>query len=1545
MQNRKWSLLTILLLMTFIWAQPDISVAPLQFDIALSHYTNDLVADCTLSITDNGDGLEFGWQEIDSNPTLTFTKADYADWTLPQNQDRISSSVWIARKDNQSLYNAASEVGYNNPYYNDPISPAGTLWHFDGIVPVRGISTGPAGYWSFVQANNYDPQSIIGVPGSLFLVADSVFLDIVFHSFSGGNTGGGFSYTRESYGVPWMTVEDMSVRAGSWALNVNFDATNLVKGNYAASIVITSNDADTPEITIPVSLTVDGPVPVVSVTPVAIDAGTLVQGESDSTTHKIVITNTGDADLYWNLSFEDLTPGEEIYFEKQDYANWNLPENQDRITDDVWLTRQNNNGLFNIAVEGSCDDYTSPSGTEWWWGPTNQFDPTEDSYEAFKPAANFELSDLPESVMSLHLIDEDRYYDVYFHDWSCCDNGGFAYTRMTPDYKWIGGSKIDGIVPGTSTETVRVLSVGQSDTVDVYFMSGRIPGGDYSGNLTLQTNDPLNPEIVIPVQLNIFVPPPIAAVNVESIDAGTLIQGESDVTTHKIILTNTGEGDLNWRAKFIDNSPVAVYFEKANYADRMLPENQDFITENVILTRADEEGLFNIAQEYYYTDNNSPYGTEWSSYPTSESSPEDYGSWRNNAHPYNGGPGLGAPTSLHLIDEDIYFDVIFHTWTSGEDEGGGGFSYTRSTPQYHWIDAEMNSGVIPGYGSLRTLSVGQSDTIDLYFYSEDIPGGDYWGDIIIKTNDPVNPEFVIPVTLNIYEPLPVISVDVTAINGTASLYDEIATDTEQITITNSGDADLIIEMTLEGGGIPVTFTKMDYADYTNPANQDYITENVIITRQTYQGIFNIAVEASYDRNYGRYAPTGTLWARGATKFAHPESYTTWYNATNRLYQNGMNEVFSMYLTEDDLYFDVVFHQWTAGGQGGGFSYTRTPAYPGWVWLPVANDTITYDQPDRAAETYAVEFDATGLEPGYYHSELIIRSNDPLQRKIVLPVEFFVDGPMPTVDLLPANIDLSLKANEIDTSLSVNIANNGDADLLWSLRIDNPNPETVTFTKEDWADWYLPQNQDRITNSVWITRADFRGIFNMARESSYSDGDRALAPPLGGDGASPIGTVWAPGPTNNVRPEMYTSWENAVNENPPASVGRTYSMYLYWDNLYFDVTFNHWTIGEYGGGGGFSYTRTQVGAPWLETASRDGQVPFGTAQDVKLKFDTYNMPGGDYYANIFVRSNGYDGAEGMIPIHLFVDGPVHTPVITGVVDVPADQGGWVRVFFNRSFFDTDVPADPTRAAEAYTVEINDGSGWTAATTTVAYGQESYSVLVPTTRDSINAEQNGIIGFRVVAGLEEGNWISAAMEGYSVDNIAPMAPTGLLAAVSEGAVNLTWDESAAEDLGYFKVYRSAVDNFVPSTENLIGTTETTLFVDTEISQVGQYYYRVSAMDANGNESEYSTVTMVVLSAEDGFGLPRKFALHHNYPNPFNPVTSIRYDLPAQAFVRIRVFDLLGKEIATLVNGTQEAGYQSVRWNATDRFGQPVSAGVYLYQIQAGEFSQTYKMVLLK
>jgi len=94
-----------------------------------------------------------------------------------------------------------------------------------------------------------------------------------------------------------------------------------------------------------------------------------------------------------------------------------------------------------------------------------------------------------------------------------------------------------------------------------------------------------------------------------------------------------------------------------------------------------------------------------------------------------------------------------------------------------------------------------------------------------------------------------------------------------------------------------------------------------------------------------------------------------------------------------------------------------------------------------------------------------------------------------------------------------------------------------------------------------------------------------------------------------------------------------------------------------------------------------------------------------------------------------------------------------------------------------------------------------------------------------------------------------------------------------------------------------------------------------------------------------LPIIHNLYNAYPNPFNPVTTLRYDLSENGYVNIIIYDMLGRQVKTLINQTQDPGYKSIIWNATNDYGKPVSAGIYLYQIQAGEYISTKKMVLLK
>jgi len=94
-----------------------------------------------------------------------------------------------------------------------------------------------------------------------------------------------------------------------------------------------------------------------------------------------------------------------------------------------------------------------------------------------------------------------------------------------------------------------------------------------------------------------------------------------------------------------------------------------------------------------------------------------------------------------------------------------------------------------------------------------------------------------------------------------------------------------------------------------------------------------------------------------------------------------------------------------------------------------------------------------------------------------------------------------------------------------------------------------------------------------------------------------------------------------------------------------------------------------------------------------------------------------------------------------------------------------------------------------------------------------------------------------------------------------------------------------------------------------------------------------------------VPKQIILYPSFPNPFNPVTTLRYYLPEDAMVNINIYDMMGRLVRTMVNSQQNAGYRSIRWNATNDAGEPMSAGLYLYMIKAVEFRQTRKMVLLK
>ena len=118
---------------------------------------------------------------------------------------------------------------------------------------------------------------------------------------------------------------------------------------------------------------------------------------------------------------------------------------------------------------------------------------------------------------------------------------------------------------------------------------------------------------------------------------------------------------------------------------------------------------------------------------------------------------------------------------------------------------------------------------------------------------------------------------------------------------------------------------------------------------------------------------------------------------------------------------------------------------------------------------------------------------------------------------------------------------------------------ITFTKENYANWTLPENQDRITDDIWITRANTKPIFNIAMENLDQ---------------SPKDTRWAVGSiSDGVETLTFDSWLVTIEENPPNMVGVDMVLYLVTDDIYIDIKFTSWTSGAGNGGGGFSYERS------------------------------------------------------------------------------------------------------------------------------------------------------------------------------------------------------------------------------------------------------------------------------------------------------------------------------------------------------------------------------------
>ncbi|MBX7047422.1 MAG: T9SS type A sorting domain-containing protein, partial [Ignavibacteria bacterium] len=190
----------------------------------------------------------------------------------------------------------------------------------------------------------------------------------------------------------------------------------------------------------------------------------------------------------------------------------------------------------------------------------------------------------------------------------------------------------------------------------------------------------------------------------------------------------------------------------------------------------------------------------------------------------------------------------------------------------------------------------------------------------------------------------------------------------------------------------------------------------------------------------------------------------------------------------------------------------------------------------------------------------------------------------------------------------------------------------------------------------------------------------------------------------------------------------------------------------------------------------------------------------------------------------------------------------------------------------------------------------------------------------------------------NRVLPVELTSFTSSIDKQNVTLIWNTSREENNLGFEIERKSSETEWKKTGfvNGSGTTNEAhnySFKDNNLS-AGKYSYRLKQTDYNGNYKYF------YLQNEITIGIPKTFSLSQNYPNPFNPSCRINYQIPAKGFVELNVYDIVGKKVASLVNGNQEAGTHLAEFD-----GSALASGVYFYKLNFGTFSETKKMLLLK
>jgi hypothetical protein len=390
-------------------------------------------------------------------------------------------------------------------------------------------------------------------------------------------------------------------------------------------------------------------------------------------------------------------------------------------------------------------------------------------------------------------------------------------------------------------------------------------------------------------------------------------------------------------------------------------------------------------------------------------------------------------------------------------------------------------------------------------------------------------------------------------------------------------------------------------------------------------------------------------------------------------------------------------------------------------------------------------------------------------------------------------------------------------------------------------------------------------------------------------------------------------------------------------------------------------RSEAEDAWVDNIDPPGFIPLAAKEDDGLVESSYAT--GEDISSIehfgYTLPNGYAGTA---QFDMVVDGT--DPLVIGLeffalTDTSSEGAASDTVTIAPAL---TVSAEELALGESATVSLvdyvvpvtingtTDQIEWAVATTgAAAVAVEGQSGLTFTTAPSVrslvlNSSGSGAVTADVTATIG-----STVLTAASIvfQEAVPVELAAFGGELVEEQVVLNWTTASQTNNAGWRVLRSvdgenfeAVGDFVSGA----GTSDALLsyaFTDGELPTTDAVFYVLEQLDLDGTVHLSSPVEILLGSR---FDIPTEYAIGA-YPNPFNPTTTINYDLPNNEQVSIVIYDVLGQEVRRLVDQTMTAGRYTARWDARDNLGRSVGSGVYIAKIEAGTFSQSQKMLLLK